>query len=580
MKAFLSIVMLYALAVLPGFSQNRECIISDRYETEVYDVKPLSKGRWAVAAQHLTYPRALQEEFFSVAIIDSLGRLEKILPVTFQYENEHSGGGPLWTLPNDEIILEYRTGNCDAGYHAFEIEKIDIQGNVLWHQFMSWQQIITGLWLAPDGNYIVALSNDKLGKVSYETGEMIWTYELPYFYPSSFLLVPGTEDFIVGDSIGLSYYEHHEDTSGVSYILSHSKDMELDSGGIYLRGIDEGGNFYGVKSIVNELYRFDLDFNLEFITNFPTSLVYILQDHLLIREATKIKIYDLDGNFVSEKKFNLEDGVVKDFYSTTTGLAVIGDYFSGPTPDLFPGYTYYGREQGWFRFFPKYNLADASNKFSMAVTDIKELEAVKVDSFYSLGPDYEGYLYDLEDGKFNIRVTNTGTDTVHSFSINIIFGEITNFWFCPPISAVSEFYDNNEIAPAESIWVEFEGLTAYRQKQNPSKFCFWTSQINNRPDDIPEDDRYCFDRLVKTDLLTDEKISMYPNPADDEVNILNLPESNSKSTWVLFDTVGRSKKAGLINEGKQKLTINTKDLAPGIYFIQIGKLNNRLVVQH
>jgi len=311
--------------------------------------------------------------------------------------------------------------------------------------------------------------------------------------------------------------------------------------------------------------------------------VYVSKDHVLLREGypdISIKIFDLDGNYISEKVFSWENGLsLKDFYLTSRGLAIIGRYLSGPDTITHPGFIFYGRSQGWFRYFPNYEFTDSPRKFSLAVTDIEQLEAVEVDSFYSLGPDYEGYLYNLSGGKFKIQVTNSGTDTVQSFYLNIIFNEITNYWFCPPYSAVSNYYDHQEIGPGESAFFEFEGLTAYRQKDNSTKFCFWPSEINHRPDDIPEDDRYCFDRLVKTNFPLSENISLYPNPADDEIHILNLPYNNSNTSWTLFDAMGRINKEGKVNVGEDKLEIKVKDLSPGIYIIQVGKMNGRFIVQ-
>ena len=583
MKACLSIFLFYLLAGIDVYSQNRECVLSNLYETKVYDVKPLFGGKWAVAIQDLSFPAALGEEYFSIAIVDSLGRLDKMIPTLFQYDNETSSGGPLWTLPNDEMIVEYRTGNCDAGYHSFEIEKIDTLGNVLWHQFKQWPRIISDLWIAPDGNYMVKLSEGNLGKISSETGETIWEHELHFPY-TSFLPVPGTEDLIVTDSAGLKYYQNTFQPDDVFYNLLYSSNLDFSTDLFYLRGIDEDGLFYGIKALSKELYRFDLDFNLEFITVAPNTQVYISKEHLLFRNPSpgiSLQVYDRIGNFIDEITFKREDGFsLEDIYLSPTGLAVIGHYVSGPSPDIFPGFLIYGRSQGWFRYFPNYDFTDAPQKYSLAITDIKQLEPVEVDSFYSPGPDYNGNLYDLSGGKYNIQVTNTGTDTVQSFSINIVFSEIINYWFCPPISAVYKFYDHQGIGPGESAWVEFEGLTAYSQKVNPPKFCFWTSEINHRPDDVPEDDRYCFDRVVKTNFPVEDPIAIYPNPADEEIYILNLPNYNSVASWALFDAMGRKIKAGKIIGGEEKLKIEIQDLSFGVYFIQIGKISRRFIVQH
>src|SRR5678815_4276349 len=98
MKACLSIFLFYLLAGIDVYSQNRECVLSNLYETKVYDVKPLFGGKWAVAIQDLSVPAALGEEYFSIAIVDSLGRLDKMIPTLFPVSYTHL------TLPTSDLV--------------------------------------------------------------------------------------------------------------------------------------------------------------------------------------------------------------------------------------------------------------------------------------------------------------------------------------------------------------------------------------------------------------------------------------------------------------------------------------------
>jgi hypothetical protein len=70
------------------------------------------------------------------------------------------------------------------------------------------------------------------------------------------------------------------------------------------------------------------------------------------------------------------------------------------------------------------------------------------------------------------------------------------------------------------------------------------------------------------------KIMIYPNPANQEVNVM-LPEPASTQTpLVLMDAQGRVMFEGSFQAGQQKKTINTSSYAGGMYFLQITTKEN------
>ena len=571
-------LILSGLLLLESFSlsgQNRECVVSQMYKTTVYDAKPLSRGRFALAVQDNSIPGALGEYNFSLVILDSLGRFEHQFPIEVGYHNETSIISLKCVLPDDEVIIQYATGNCDAGFHAFEIQKIDSLGNRKWRFGMPHQEIVGKIWVAPDGNLIV--NNGKyLSKWSIESGESLWRYLLPFSYPTNFTVVPGTEDLIIADTVGLKYFLHHEDSTGISYILDHSFDFNLDSGFMYLTGY-ENGYFYVEKVTNRELFRFQVDLNPESVIILPYRPVFISGDYLLMLEGypqRRIHMYDMAGNYINKYEPLREDGFdLKGMSVLDDGLVVFGGYISGP------GGLLVGRQQGWVRYFPEFNFTEEPQIFSASLTNIIEEVKIDIDSFYSPGPDYDGYLYNLEGGKFKMEITNTGSETIESFSVNIGFQEITNYWFCPPYSASFKFFENQNIEPGTSTWVEFDSIEAYRQKSVPAQLCFWTSGINYRPDDIPEDDRYCFDRIVSTKQETQGSFLIYPNPAGDVLYISNHTFASSVE-WGLRDIYGRIAKKGLYDDDQETLSIVTSDLPSGIYYFETNGVSTLVVIQH
>jgi hypothetical protein len=81
------------------------------------------------------------------------------------------------------------------------------------------------------------------------------------------------------------------------------------------------------------------------------------------------------------------------------------------------------------------------------------------------------------------------------------------------------------------------------------------------------------------------KISIFPNPANQEVNIV-LPEAvNSITPLVLFDSYGKKVFENTFAPGQKRKTIQTTDMAAGVYIIQLdtpggGKARKKVMVIH
>jgi hypothetical protein len=73
-----------------------------------------------------------------------------------------------------------------------------------------------------------------------------------------------------------------------------------------------------------------------------------------------------------------------------------------------------------------------------------------------------------------------------------------------------------------------------------------------------------------------ELIRIYPNPANTEV-IIQLPERvKTISPVTLTDNVGRTVRSNAFNPGEQKQTINTAELVPGVYVLEVSSGNARV----
>jgi Secretion system C-terminal sorting domain/Metallo-peptidase family M12 len=85
---------------------------------------------------------------------------------------------------------------------------------------------------------------------------------------------------------------------------------------------------------------------------------------------------------------------------------------------------------------------------------------------------------------------------------------------------------------------------------------------NNNPDDT----------AVANDFANEKKFSVYPNPADNVLNISMVSKSESIKSIVLYDVLGRLLKFNLINNPS---TIDITSLMKGNYIVKVTTTNNK-----
>ncbi|MEN9977443.1 MAG: hypothetical protein RLZZ569_68 [Bacteroidota bacterium] len=76
-------------------------------------------------------------------------------------------------------------------------------------------------------------------------------------------------------------------------------------------------------------------------------------------------------------------------------------------------------------------------------------------------------------------------------------------------------------------------------------------------------------------------VNLYPNPADEELNISFHAINNEKMTIVLTDLTGKTIQTNTIeaNEGENIVLLNTSDFAKGVYFVNLLSGTNRTTLQ-
>lgn len=89
--------------------------------------------------------------------------------------------------------------------------------------------------------------------------------------------------------------------------------------------------------------------------------------------------------------------------------------------------------------------------------------------------------------------------------------------------------------------------------------------------------------IANKDLLTDETVHIYPNPASRVINI-ELPEQNYNAlNYTLFDVTGRIVASGEGTKGAGSLQLNVSAIGEGLYFLRIlandQQLTKRIIIK-
>jgi len=385
----------------------------------------------------------------------------------------------------------------------------------------------------------------------------------------------------------LKYYRQVFIQGDLFYILEAAENIQQDFGTIGGFKTAGDGIFYAQKYYDRQIIRFRSNLKAKVFLSTPQSFLDMSPGPgglglLKMKDVNTYQVLFYDSTGVKLSEFQSDDSGLRPerMKCFPEGFALAGSYGSGPASKYNPDHHYTGRGQGWFRYFPEYNFEDIPSPISLAVTDIIQQAPIAYDSVWSLGWDFEGFLHSFVGGGFSLNITNTGNEPVYSFWVNIAFDLSLNTWFCAPFMVKQLYVDQIVLLPGESSWIDFGDIEAYNQENIPKQFGFWTSGNNSKPDFHPEDDVYCMDRILATKENSETTISIYPNPANTELNILCPSNQSSSSSWKLIDVTGRIVTSGNLKNNYGIETIETTSIPPGIYYFRMDHYSKPIIIQH
>lgn len=84
---------------------------------------------------------------------------------------------------------------------------------------------------------------------------------------------------------------------------------------------------------------------------------------------------------------------------------------------------------------------------------------------------------------------------------------------------------------------------------------------------------------VSNEIVDNSEILVFPNPADNEINIVSLSEGKNIENWILIDNLGREVKSGKPEHDAKSIIFNTNDISNGFHCLRINVSNGQSVLK-
>ncbi len=194
--------------------------------------------------------------------------------------------------------------------------------------------------------------------------------------------------------------------------------------------------------------------------------------------------------------------------------------------------------------------------------------------------DFGSVIYNTSVTKtFLIQNTGTGTLTVSGMSLT---GTNANaFSFVTPPSFPLTLAANT----SQTFAVQFLPTTA--PSTNVASIVIGSDDSNEASYDFTIQGKGLMDVGISNFSKTESSITLYPNPAKDEVTLNIMLDNSEMSTVTVFDIQGKKVLNTIekqLEKGENSMNINTSSLKSGEYFVQINtgnKVNKiKLIVNH
>jgi hypothetical protein len=561
-------------------AQNVESVFSKEFGSTVTDFDRFSYGHWLIAETHTPTPDLIFEDEMVVRIFDSSCNEIKQIPIIPIDTAAKNLIHKLLVLSDTSFLVEYGSGDCDAYPYRVFFEARDTNGQIIWTTELQTGSPSSKISLSADGQ-ILRIAEGLIEKINSSTGEIIWTYFSSWNTYVNKIFFQNTQDVLLIDDGKIERYTQITSNTGeISYELTQINPLPaIFSGSTTELIASPNGGYYGyniqkdkiihIKSnFTYQVWSQSMDYSTKVVAT-DAGLVLIQDDN---NKSFKLTLFDSTGlqinQFISKENWTIPS-IVKYF---SGHLGILGVNLSGRiSSDLNSG-----REQGWFRDFTGFGI-DNPQEVSVSINEVQQNEPLNHTSYFS---PMAGTLHDFDGGDYRIKVTNTGQVPVQSFWVNTKFNYAVNLYICGPTPAKEVFYDNLNLLPGDSIWVDFGDIDVYNQYSYPTKICFWTSAPNHNPDNLSTDDLLCKTAIVPIKEVQNIGINITPNPADNFFEITQEIPFSSQNQWKLINNLGKLVLSGKTTAGTTTFVVPTESLPSGVYFFFNELKSSKIVVQH
>ncbi|MFN0212820.1 MAG: T9SS type A sorting domain-containing protein [Saprospiraceae bacterium] len=567
-------------------SQSFERSLTAGFINTIDIVKPMGADQWLMAGRGEPEMGAYYLDTLFVVVMGQDGQIHLRKNLSLPFSEWHYWHD-LLALTDGGILACFESSLCDVGADILTVQRLDHLGNLVWEitgNFSLGAPRPPQKWfLAPDGNLLGA-GYDQIWKVSPDNGDIFWKASLEgvsggMITPIEFALIQGTENFVALGEPDFQVWKKNGSPLAPVYVLENS--LELSG---YRKSLTPGLNgWYYLYKHFPETRIERINENLQHQTLFPTTGFFgslNLADSkfgLYVAEelpySARLRRFDSQG----QHAITLPNHIILSpvcLAINNNHLAITGTQLSG---DLPLNSTNPRSKAAWAGIIPESAPIFNSTLPNIGISEIEQLTEIDTSRFPAIPT---GFNYNLVGGNFRLKINNLGSLTVHQASVNTSFGPNEFFTVCNNSPAQQKVYSNLNLAPGESVWVDFGDVKAFGQAKIPDQICFWTSSPNEHPDAMPEDDRACFTAFYTVAVKSPElkSVMLSPNPADEFLEIA-FSETLEEEKWQIWDVAGQLVASGVCPEG-QGFRLNTSNLKDGVYWLRVKNYIGKLMVHH
>jgi len=219
------------------------------------------------------------------------------------------------------------------------------------------------------------------------------------------------------------------------------------------------------------------------------------------------------------------------------------------------------------------------------LVETNENDAMLVELVIDVAPTVIGYSWGiptLSGGAFSVRVKNNGGTPLQSVILSSMYGYATHSpGECRVPSIKRLDLENIHLLPGQDTLVFFGSLDTTIIEEISGgqwQFCAWTSMPNNRVDADHANNQTCvwLPLTVAAEEPQSSAFSIFPNPATDDCTI-TWGENLRPETVRIFDLVGRLLRSEAVDPSAGQHALQLSGLVSGVYVVELGGVMVRVI---